>query len=71
MKYLIKMILKLGKFKWIVTDDDSIGFRLFGINFVYYKWHDGALIYTPFDRDTLGWRIAEKRELSKNIKFVG
>ena len=34
---IIKLILRIGGFKWIVETDNDHGFRIFGINVIHYK----------------------------------
>lgn len=61
-KKIIRNLLQLGGFRWIVVTDSSsgsqdIGFRVFGINVTYYKWADTPIVNLPGD-----YREANKRE---------
>lgn len=67
-KFMEKFI-EFGKFRWIVSSDNSFGFLLYGFTFIYYKWPDTPLIYFG-NKGKMNWRTAEKRELNnKDLKY--
>lgn len=61
---VVKIILKLGNFRWIITDENDIGFRVFGVVISYYKWSDTAIVWTD-----IGYRVVDKRELTDICSF--
>ncbi len=58
-KLLVKTICKLGRIRWIVDSDGDVGFSLFGIPVICYKWNDSAII----GLEDITYRLANKREL--------
>lgn len=64
--WLVKFILKLGNAKWVVFREHSIGFVIFDVPVEYYKWHDTFIVG---DKNIKDYRLANKRELSKGIRF--
>jgi len=56
-------ILKLGKFRWIVSDEGDPGFRVFGVEVYYYKWSDTPLVY-KCDEASPRYRLACKQEIA-------
>lgn len=51
--------------RWIVNISGELGFRIFGINFWYYKWPDPIIGTSD---DSTFWRIMKKREFGEVIK---
>lgn len=55
--YIFNDILKV---RWVNVNDD-LGLRIFGINFVYYKWPD------PMINLSKDYRVMDKREFGEGI----
>jgi hypothetical protein len=68
--WIIKMLLVMstlvastGRAKWIVNEDNELGFRIFGLNFWYYKYASPLVCEYKY-------RIAEFREFGEVIKPI-
>lgn len=61
-KVLIKFLLWVGRARWIVDDEGDIGFQIFGLAVLNYKWNDSFVVYAK--GGDVSWRLAEKREFS-------
>ncbi len=64
----LKYFREIAKPRWIVGTKESgfngqLGFRIFGMNFWYYKWNDPDPSFENADQ----WREAEKREFGECI----
>lgn len=67
MKKIIELIMQLGEFRWIVTEENDIGFKFLLWLFVYYKWNDTVLIYW---KNQIKWRELRKKELNKTSFII-
>lgn len=65
----MKIFLRLLGFKWIVSEQNDPGFKLGLCQFYYFKWDDIVLIYYPWSKDKMKYRLANRRELSAGIKY--
>jgi hypothetical protein len=66
---IMEEFMDIAKPRWIVGErgsdfDGQLGFRIFGMNFWYYKWND------PQPNNTVPWREAEKREFGECVNSV-
>jgi hypothetical protein len=72
MKWLVRFILLVGKARWVVDSELDVGFSLFGVNVINYKWNDSFICYSKNDKEN-PCRLAEKRELisrnNRNMYF--
>jgi hypothetical protein len=61
---VLSLKLLFRKAIWVVVkQDNDFGFRVLGMNVVYYKHHDSFLVYNDNDE----WRPTHKRELYNTI----
>lgn len=65
---IMRDFMLYAKPRWIVGQkgsefDGQLGFRIFGMNFWYYKWNDPQ----PVPDSNVPWREAEKREFGECI----
>ena len=51
----------IGRALWVVNDEEEMGFRIFGLNFWYYKWSDPHIANYQY-------READKREFGETVK---
>ena len=63
---LVEIISRTGGASWVVGFDEEngsgeLGFRIFGMNFWYYKWPD------PMLNQDRKWRPVTKREFGEVI----